>query len=451
MHEWATKLSQAIPIVVYAPEEAETKPGATTERLKIVRRLQAWGVPIVLGDPQLETVSYAHLRERIDEEVQQAVADAIQKVKTGWGNAIIEETEERTALPIDPTTAPVGTLYRTIDQCKLHVEQTGLTPNFRKRLERMDMLKEHHADCQLWQLDFNAIEKMVTYWRGRPKTKRGNRCSPDHASKMMQEVIRYLKWLDKQPRYRWTMPRDVNDLERSPISLPEDDAKHSTAFHSTIKETYSPEELAAIARQTDAFGRAMIGVCVNCAFGASEVGQCAITNYHLLEKHPHAAALNFTTTDADSWIVGKRPKTGFYGEHLLWPEVAAAVKPFLDGRPVLPMTAIGKPLYRPDSKNAQSGFAGWWKKLLDCAEQTLKKKAGEDKTFRRLPFGSLRDLLPNILRREYSDEIASLCLQHGELGDDDLLNCYANLPFGRLFTATQDLHGMFKPFLETLT
>jgi hypothetical protein len=30
-----------------------------------------------------------------------------------------------------------------------------------------------------------------------------------------------------------------------------------------------------------------------------------------------------------------------------------------------------------------------------------------------LPFGSLRDLLPDLLRTRYSDDVASLALQHG--------------------------------------
>ena len=70
--------------------------------------------------------------------------------------------------------------------------------------------------------------------------------------------------------------------------------------------------------------------------------------------------------------------------------------------------------------------------------------------FPRLSFGSLRDLLPNILWAEYSDEVASMALQHGEVGDDDLLTCYANTPFRRLFEATRELHERFHPFLQAL-
>ena len=67
-----------------------------------------------------------------------------------------------------------------------------------------------------------------------------------------------------------------------------------------------------------------------------------------------------------------------------------------------------------------------------------------------LPFGSLRDLLPDVLRARFSDEVASMALQHGETGSDTLLKCYANMPFPRLFSATRELEQFFKPFLEAL-
>jgi hypothetical protein len=114
---------------------------------------------------------------------------------------------------------------------------------------------------------------------------------------------------------------------------------------------------------------------------------------------------------------------------------------------VLPVTKHpkGKPWYRTHSKNAQSQFGNWWTTLLDRV-----RAVKEHTDFPKLPFGSLRDLLPNILRREYSDEVASLCLQHGKLGDDDLLKCYANLPYKKLFEATRQLRTMFEPFLAAL-
>ena len=449
VHGWALKLAQNVPIVVYASDTALNNEGQAGEELGLVSQLQAWGVPITIADPRLQTIGYGFMRKRIDEEVEKAVSKAVAELRRSWG----DEAMEKAGVP--PATAIAsGTLHKAIDECKAYTEQHGkrdgkgdLAQWPRKCIERLDALKEHHADTPLWRLDVAGIEGLVSYWRHRPMTKRGGRCSTRYVQMMLQELWRLLNWIDKQPRYRWQKPRGMEDISKEPDDLPEDDGRHETAFRSTTKHTYTPEQLAVIAEHTDDFGRAMVGLCVNCAWGASEVGQWHTRDYQLFAKHPHADKLGITSTDADSWIVGRRPKTGIYGEHLLWEEVARAVKPFLDGREVLPVTKHpkGKPWYRTHSKNAQSQFGNWWTTLLDRV-----RAVKEHTDFPKLPFGSLRDLLPNILRREYSDEVASLCLQHGKLGDDDLLKCYANLPYKKLFEATRQLRTMFEPFLAAL-
>jgi hypothetical protein len=449
---WAMKLSHEVPVVVHASSAALTSNGQAAEELAIVRQLQAWGAPIAIADSQLPAIGYAHIRQRIEEEVARAVQQAVADVKQSWGDDLVEETEQQTGLPADPKTAPRGTLHGTLDNFKTHLERTGkqdakgnLAQHVRKVLEWIETLRLHHSNFQLWQLDFGMVDRMVAYWRNRPTTKRGDRCSIDYARMMIQTMYRYLRWLDRQVKHRWTMPKGADDIPRAPIRLPEDDGKHQTAFRSTTKHTYTPEQLAIIAHHTDEYGRALVGVCVNCAFGAAEVGQWRVSDYHLFARHPHAADLGITSDDTDSWVVGRRPKTGIYGEHLLWDEVARAVQPWLnDGREVLTVTAsTGKPWFRPEHGNAQTYFGSWWRLLLN-------RVVKEHERFPLLPFGSLRDLLPDVLRREYSDEVASLALQHGKLSSDDLLHCYTNLPFRKLFEATRELRTMFKPFLDAL-
>jgi hypothetical protein len=447
VHSWAVRLAQGVPIVVYASGAAQSNEGQAAEELAIVQQLQSWGVPITIADPRLQTLGYGFLRKRIDEEVSRAVNDALGGLRRAWGDDAIDGAGTPPA-----TSAASGTLHRAIVDCITYTEehgkkdaQGGLAQSPRKYMERLEALREHYADCPLWRLDVGGINRLAGYWRQRPTTKRGGRCSARYAKMMMQELWRLLNWIDKRPRYNWTKPRGVDEISRDPVPLPEDDGQHETAFRSAVKLTYTPEQLAVIVQYADGFEKALIGVCVNCAFGASEVGQWHTRDYRLFTKHPHADKLGITSTDADSWIVGKRPKTGIYGEHLLWDEVARAVKPFLDGRAVLPITNMpkGKPWYRTYSKNAQSQFGNWWAALLERVRE-------HHSDFPRLAFGTLRDLLPNILRREYSDEVASIALQHGKLSGDDLLRCYANLPYRKLFDATRQLRTMFEPFLVAL-
>ena len=60
------------------------------------------------------------------------------------------------------------------------------------------------------------------------------------------------------------------------------------------------------------------------------------------------------------------------------------------------------------------------------------------------------DLTVRDLRPENGDEVASMCLQHGENKYDDLLDCHANVPFRRLFNATKEIEVRSKPLLDKL-
>jgi hypothetical protein len=444
---WAQRLAAGPPIQVYASESAKANNGQAAEELSVVHKLQSWGVPIQIVDPHLLASGIEFLQRQIEDRVNNVVKRALLDLEEVWGKATIGQVRH-SAIPANPADAEIRTLHEALDAYSKHLEDTGkrdqhgnLATRIRKCRDRLGYLKNHHEDCPLWKLTLPLIEKMAAYWRNRPMTKRGNRCSWDHAHDMNKELFRFLDWLDKHPGYKWEKPRGMDDITRSPIKLPDDTSQE--AFQTARKKTYTPEQLAVITQHTDPLGKAILGVCVNCAFGASEIGQWSTKLYSLHKAHPHAGKVGINSTDRDSWIVGPRPKTRVYGEHLLWPEVADVVATFLDGRPVLPMTRQNTPWYRSHSDNPQTKFNNWWSDLVARAKK-------EHPELPSLPFGSLRDLLPDILRREFSGEVASMCLQHGEVGEDDLLKCYANVPFKKLFDATKQLQEKFRPFLDSL-
>ena len=408
--------------------------------------LQSWGVPIEICDSDFLSTGNRFIRKQIEEEVNRAVEGAVLRLGSAWGETTVQQLRNET-VPPSMVDAETRTLHEALDARSDHLEATGnrdqegnLATRARKCRDRLRYLKNHHENIPLWQLTLPVIDKIAAYWRNRPMTARKTRTSWDHAHDMNKEWFRFLEWLDDSPDFRWTMPKGVAKIPRSPIKLPEDE--NQEAFQTAKKETYTPEQLAVLIQHTDALGRAIIGVCVNCAFGASEIGQWSTKRYILRTPHPHADLVGIQSTEADSWIVGPRPKTGVYGEHWLWPEVADAVAPYLDGRPVLPMTDVNTPWYKRHSDNPQTKFGRWWSDLL---ERVRRQHAD----FPMFPFGSLRDLLPNVLRREFSDEVASMCLQHGQIGEDELLKCYANVPFKKLFEATRQLETKFRPFLDS--
>lgn len=413
----------------------------------IVEEYKALGFMVRESDPELLAKGRQQLTKWVEQQVQEKVTKAIAEAKDELLH-VLGPLGNNSAQTPEVESYETKTLHDALTAYSKHLEATGnrdeegnLTARVSKCQDRLKYHREHLKDIPLWQLNLAKIEEHAAYWRNRPKTKKGGPCSDVHASDMGKEMSRFLRWLDKTPEFNWTMPKGGNEVKRTPVRLPQDDRKE--AFQTITKETYSPEELAILVRHTDGIGRAVIGVSVNCGFGQSEVGQWVTRGYLLNVVHPHADRLGLQSTTKDSWIVGNRPKTGIYSEHLLWPEVASSVAPFLDGREVLPITRMGNPWYRRHSKNPQAKFTKWWKDLLDRVEKT-------DKTFRRLPFGSLRDTFPDVLRAKYDDKLASLALHHGSLSDDQLLKCYANLPFAQLFEATRELHEFYKPFLDEL-
>ena len=443
---WAIRPAAGPPIKVYPSEHAQSDSGQAAEEVSNVRRLQSWGVPVEICDTDLLSSGNRFIKKQIEEQVNRAVEVAVLRLGSAWGETTVQQLRSE-AMPTNMVDAETRTLHEALDARSDHLEATGnrdqdgnLVSRIRKCRDRLRYLKDHHENLPLWQLTLPVIDKMAACWRNRPMTARKTRTSWDHAHDMNKELFRFLEWLDGNLDFRWTQPKGVEKIRRSPIKLPEDD--NQEAFQTAKKDTYTPDHLAVLIRNTDALGRAIIGVCVNCAFGASEIGQWSTKRYILRTPHPHADLVGIQSTEADSWIVGPRPKTGVYGEHWLWPEVADAVAPLLNDRPVLPITDRGTAWYKRHSNNPQTKFGRWWSNLLERVRK-------QHPDFTMLPFGSLRDLLPNVLRREFSDEVASICLQHGQIGEDELLKCYANVPFKKLFEATRHLEVRFRPFLDS--
>jgi len=353
-------------------------------------------------------------------------------------------------LPDAMVMAESGTLFDAIDSYVSYLEETGeretlpkrqgeLKAKVYKNIKNMGRLKANFENIPIWKLDIHQWEKLVTIWRNRPLTQKGKRCTDGWAGDQIKLLYQFGRWLHKTPKYDWQKPDGFDDVSRKRIELPEDD--NGNVFQTVTKLIYSPEELGLILQFCKPFEKAMIATCVNCAFGASEIGQWKTSKIVLNKKHPYEKKIEYESSENDSWIVGPRPKTKLYGEHLLWSEVAEALKPFLN-KELLWYTKTGKPVYKRYSKQPSTEINRWWLALIVRVQQQFDIPA--------LPFGSLRDVLPNILTRDYSEKVATLALQHKSFPEDKLLKCYANLPFKQLFNATKELRVMFEPMLKEL-
>lgn len=443
----AKQLARGQSPVVIPPAAEDDNPVTEHVRGRIygyqVREARKW-LPHVAIDEPLHQKEVASQRDWLRQEVQRTISEL--------QGGVVEEAKRAAPADIDPSKLELRSFFAALNAYRERLKKVGkrdsagnLSTRVRKQIDRLRYIKEHQQkDFPLWQLDYAELDEITAYWANRPPTRKGKRCSREHARDMLKDWWAFLRWLDKDSQWLWRFPERAEELKRPPVKLPEDNT--SEPFSTINKPTYSPNQLAIIAEEADDFGRALIALCVNCAFGASEVGQWSTKLYVIRKAHPHAATIGFRSSDTDSWITGKRPKTGVYGEHLLWPEVAEAILPFLDGRPVLPVTKKGSLWYRTHSSNPQTAFGRWWSRLVVKAKR-------KNPDLPEYPFGSLRDTFPDVIRSEIKGggEIASLCLHHGSTTNDDLLNLYTKLPFRRLFEATEELREKLLPLLQALS
>lgn len=338
-----------------------------------------------------------------------------------------------------------GSLHEALDDYEASIAghnlrpgSSDLTPYGRLRLARVKRFRKAHDDIPLSALTHDACTAMVAYWRGRPIGMRGV-TSRDNARHHVGELIRFFKWLDRTGKYRWQMPRGLGHVDRK---IGKTDAERKLSV--ITKRVYSAEQLATINRHATPTERLLLYLGLNCAMGAAEMGRLVGGDILLGHRHEYAERLHFASTDEDSFIRLLHPKTEVFGEWLIWPETARMVRWALErskkiGSELLLVSDKGMPWYREHATNAQYHFANAWTRLL-------KRVQKSDPEFPILPFGTLRDTLPDLLRHRESDDLASLCLAHGQpFHGDNLLECYGNRPFGRLHEALRRMHACFAP------
>ncbi|WP_339735029.1 hypothetical protein [uncultured Gimesia sp.] len=343
-----------------------------------------------------------------------------------------------------PDKVIAGTFYEAIDAYIADINKNGeklsdgmLKPSQRKRVQYSEKLKEH-SDCSLSQLNYDKCNEFFSYWRNRPLGKRGTQLTKSSAKHQIDELTRLFKWLDSSSQFAWELPRNFENLSKKIVTTEED---HSTASLIT-KNSYSPEQLAKLYKAGDSFEQLLLLVGLNCAFGAAEFGRLTFDEVLFNYDHEYKALLKFETTKADSFLRALRPKTGVFGEWYLWKETVTALHYGIErakkaGSPYIACRENGKRLYNESVANPQQATASIWNDLVAKVQKN-------DTGFPHLPYGSLRDTIPDLLRQEGKSELANLSLAHGKpFKADTLLDCYGNKPYGRLHDALREYRNYF--------
>jgi integrase len=368
------------------------------------------------------------------------------------------------AKPPDPKTPVVhGTLHEALAEYrKERVKEIALpdgsidaTGHFLVGL--VDSLPKVHPDIPLNMLDLARCKELIDHWRYRPPSERGDKAplSAKVCRERLRQLDLFFRWLHLTDKYAWRKPADFSELDWKVRSLPSD----KRSIRELQIPTFNLEELSLIYRHASRFERLLLVWCLNCSFGAAEIGRICWEDLFLRQQHPWTPqGLKVGSTKNDSWCGLLRPKTAVLGWWWLFPETVQLLdwwrenlvtgfgqEPKLGDRIVL--TGEGTSLYRDLSKNSQSGFNNMWTSLLKRVNNSLQP---DEKQIRPLPFGTLRNQLSDWLGGDQNNAVlGSLALAHGvpHKGDDLLYKHYANKPWSAFFAAQrrwrEHLQSMF--------
>lgn len=460
--KWARKIERGETLVFdvspLSKTDDEVGQGFASEDAAILSTLRKLGLEIASDDPKAIERGEHRLRTWLDANITRAVQVAVKKERESFTSGYDEELLEklRSSAPQDPSKIETRTFHQALAAYIDHLKQKGkkrdggiLARSPENYIRLANQLKYTHEDFPIWKLDSEKLDELISYWRNRPVSpKTGNHISLDDAKHKLTCLWAVVRWLDESDRWLWNLPK--KKFDKTPISLDQDRKKNQTRRVS--KGTYTPEQLATIARQLDTFGKMMLGVCVNCGMQPAEIGRLEVQDFY--SKHPE-------TDEVGDWVIFNRPKTHEYGEWILFPEVAALLRWGIQraneiGTDRIIVSKEGVPWYREDWSNPETRFAKWWQAVptKNDKHEGVVTKLERTVGLPRLTFKTLRKILPNLVRPKFGEEIADL-LNARKLDRDGNQNGrdtdrYADRLYDEGKKAILRLNETLRPFLDVL-
>lgn len=396
---------------------------------------------------------------------------AEEKVKRHEQNSrysLEQVAKARNQAPPDPTTPLIaGTFHEALEAYEEKRREHFTAPDGtfdgsgHHFLGIIKAVRERRPDFQLAELDFRKCQEEMSYWCDRPedrrKGKEGNYLTRKTCQNYVGELGRFFDWLHLSAEFGWRKSEDYSSLNRKVRKLRTD----RRSLQDMEIKTFSLEELKILYRNAIPFERFLITWCLNCAHGAAEIGRVEWGDVLISQEHPWKKdGLKVDCSSGDSWCGFIRPKSDVIGWWWLWPETVRLLKWLRNKRCIelgrepksderLLLTDTGAPLYRDESRNAQSSFGNAWRRLRKRIE-----KNEPEVTVSSLPFGTLRNQMPDWLGGEQGRAlVASVALCHGipHKGDKLLYRHYANRPWAALFEAQKDFRRHLLPVFEAIS
>jgi Phage integrase family len=350
---------------------------------------------------------------------------------------------------------PVGvTLAKALDayEIVLRKESTlptgALTPWGKTQVDQLKSVKTYLADnrfgsvnfikLDLTEITYNRADEIYGVFRKRPLTLRSKltkRMTPSSAKNLIKVLGNFFDWLDGEDSFEWTFPRRFHSISKTP-----DKETPAELYDRRIAKQQSvipDENLKVLFEYALPIERLIMLLGLNCAFGASEIGQLRS---------------EFVRLD-EGIIEGIRFKSGNETKHKLWRQSVIGLRWFVgkragvkpkkeEHRDVVFLTERGRPMWHSTAKgNTSDSFANTWNNLI---ERVKKDKKG----FPKYSFNKLRKTSATRILKIASAEVASMILAHKTISDDELLHHYTLIPWEKLFEAQLHFEREIAAMLE---
>ena len=314
------------------------------------------------------------------------------------------------------------------------------------QVKQVDSLISHHDDVPLFELNLDAIERMLNYWRGRPLKKGSDKPVAAVTAKKMQSALKkFLRWLHRTDAFDWQKPPEIEEI-RGRVATLESDRK--AGFEQV--ETFERDELVALNAVATPLERIILLLGLNCGFNAMEMATLRWEEVHLFTAHEDRLQpfLGAGTTDADSFIKRLRQKNTVYGEWLLFPQTVqglewlARKKQTRDQKYVL-LKQNGETYFkRTKGGNRSSQLPSRFLANVDRAIEL-------GRSVRRLSIGKLRKTSGNLVRQFGDSEQYSIFHTHKQsVRGDTLADFYSNRVFGKLIATQREIYEYLRPVFE---
>ena len=287
--------------------------------------------------------------------------------------------QAKSQAPPDPSTPLMrGTFHEALNAFELKRKDDftsveGFDNSGHHMLGMIQKMRERMSDFPLAELDLSRCQAQFDFWRKRPRNLKVEEVVPltvKTCENYIGELRRFFDWLHLSSQYAWRKPADFETLERGVETLSSD----RKSINDMEVLTFSIDNLVLLLKHATPFERFLLIWCLNCSHGAAEIGRVEWGDIFLRREHPwKKQGLRLDTTENDSWCGFIRPKSDVLGWWLLWPETVQLLEWWKNERSRIRgetppddervlMTDNAQPLYRDESRNAQTGFANAWKR-----------------------------------------------------------------------------------------